>query len=216
MPEPLVLTVGIAGIILIGLAFTAINLVKGAARLIGLGLLGFLFVVLLNRMMSPSGNLTSPNSNFPNSSNSPNFPNSSNSPNFPNSSTSPTYPSSPNSSTSPDQRRPSSFSLDSVSRGISDFVKSVSKGLDQFVYGDPYAVEPPSDQQTNGQYLEPDSSQSGSLPPGQPSYQIRPDGVPSRVSTLVVPEDSAASTGTSGAPSSNTGTSVSRPVSAWW
>lgn len=41
MPEQLVVVIGIVGIVLIGLAFTAIDLVKDAGRLIGLGLLVF-------------------------------------------------------------------------------------------------------------------------------------------------------------------------------
>ncbi len=221
MPEPFGVTIGIAGIILIGLIFTAINLVKDAGRFIGLGLLGFVLLILLNRAMSPSGNLnnpgTNPNSTYPNP-NASNYPDSNSTYPNPNS----TYPnpnasnypnsSSPNASTSPVRRSPSpSFSLDSVSKGISDFAKSVSKGLDRFVYGDPNAVESPSNQQADGQRIEPNSSQA-ELPPEQQGYQIRPDGVPSRVSTLVVPDSSA--TDTSGVARSRAG--AGRPVSAWW
>ncbi|MBW4658161.1 MAG: hypothetical protein KME15_05770 [Drouetiella hepatica Uher 2000/2452] len=217
MPEPFGVTIGIAGIILIGLIFTAINLVKDAGRFIGLGLLGFVLLVLLNRTMSPSGNLTNPGSN-------PNYPN----PNIPISpspyTTYPdptfTYPNSnnspnpnPDASTSPTQRSPS-FSFDSVSKGISDFAKSVSEGLDRFVYGDPNAVEPPPDRQADGR-TEPESSQV-ELPPEQQGYQIRPDGVPSRVSTLVVPDSPSSARAPNAATAGAGGAGANRPVSAWW
>ncbi|HEY9630268.1 MAG TPA: hypothetical protein V6C84_23490 [Coleofasciculaceae cyanobacterium] len=213
MPEPFALTVGIAGIILIGLAFTAINLVKDAGRLIALALLAFLAVILLNRTMSPSNNFTYPNSSgsnsVPNSSNSPGFPNSSNSPDFSNPSVAPTYPGVPNSSTSPTQRPRSSFDFDSASKGISDFAKSVSRGIDEFVYGNPYAVEPSPSEIEPG--VEPGSTQTRSVPPEQQGYQIRPDGVPSRVSTLVEPDAPGRTGGAAGSSGA-----AGRPVSAWW
>jgi hypothetical protein len=175
MPDQLVVLIAVIGIVIVGFAFTAIDLVKDAGRLIGLGLLVFLVVLLLNRALPQTATID-PSSPY---------------------SPAPSYPSSPNQPTSPP------FSFDAAYNGFSNFIRSALRGIDEFVYGNPYSV---------GQQPAPDSQPAESVPPEDQGYQIRPDGVPSRVSTLVEPEP-ATGAPTTAAPAS---TSRRRPVSAWW
>lgn len=219
MPDQLVVLASVAGIVLVGLAFTAIDLVKDAGRLIALGLLAFLGILLLNRTL-PSSEPYSPNAysspdaySSPNTY-SPNNPPSTYSPNTyppntypPNTyspgnyppGTAPSQPFTTDNPAAPNQAPSSSFGLDEALNGISRFVQSVFTRIDEFVYGEPYAVN------QQPQPLQPDSSQQPAQP-SEPGYQIRPDGVPSRVST---PVESAPTT----RPTSTTG---SRPIPALW
>jgi hypothetical protein len=230
MPEQLVILIAIAGIVIVGLAFTSIDLIKDAGKLIGLALLAFLAILLLNRTMPSSA----PSSTYSSSPTAPSYPpgsypsGSSPSGTYPPGTYSPgtyspgayppgTYPSTPyaaqpNPATNPAIPNSSSkpFSADSALNGLSGFVKTAFDRIDEFVYGNPYAVDQPS------RSLQPDTSVSqqpatAEQPidqPAEPGYQIRPDGVPSRVSS---PVESAAPVTRPA-----TSTANSRAVSAWW
>lgn len=63
MPEWLVIVVAILGIIVIGLLFTAIDLVRNFARIVFVGIFVFLLVLLANRLFS-SDFASSPNGGF--------------------------------------------------------------------------------------------------------------------------------------------------------
>lgn len=204
MPDQLLTLVGIAGIIAVGVTLTLINLIKGAGQFIAVGLLVFLGVIMLNRTLFSPEVATVPSNppaqSFPNPTypGSQNFPGSQTNPNIQN----PGIPNAQNPPLTPDQRPRSSVTLDSISEGISRFARTVFSSIDEFVYGSPYAVEPPSSTETAAQPLLPE----------QQGYQIRPDGVPSRVSTLVPGEDP----GAGGAGNTGTVAPQRRPVSAWW
>lgn len=71
MPEWFVILLAVLGIIFIGLFFTALSLVKNFARLLFLGVLGFLLLVLAGRSCAPVVTRTDPT--FPPSQDSP-FP----------------------------------------------------------------------------------------------------------------------------------------------
>jgi type II secretory pathway pseudopilin PulG len=198
MPEELVVLIAIVGIVLVGLAFTAINLVDKAGQFIGLALLIFLGVLLLNRALPtpsyPEAYLPgdpSPSSPYPPGSYPP----------------SASRPFTTNDPAAPNQTPSRSFNFDTALDDLSGFVQSAFNRIDEFVYGDPYVANP--------QPLQPDDAVSPPLaqqpqPPEQSGYQIRPDGVPSRVSTLVEPNAPAAAR-----PAASPG-GGSRPVSAWW
>ena len=231
MPEQLVILIAIAGIVIVGLAFTSIDLIKDAGKLIGLGLLAFLAVLLLNRTM-PSSTTTSTYSSSPTAPGT--YPPSAYSPGtyppgtYPPSTYSPgtyppgTYPPStapnaaqPNSSTNPTSPNASaskSYNVDSAFNGFSGFVKSAFDRIDEFVYGSPYAVDQPDRSlQPAPASQQPATTAEQPIEPAQPGYQIRPDGVPSRVSS---PVDSASVTN---APVTRpASTASSRTVSAWW
>jgi hypothetical protein len=131
-------------------------------------------------------------------------------------------PSSPANPTIPPNSSDSgSFKVDSALNGFSGFIKSAFDRIDEFVYGNPYAVDQPT------RSLQPDtavSQQPDALPaeqptePPAPGYQIRPDGVPSRVSSPVNSSAPVTSAPATRAPVTRpaTSTSSSRPVSAWW
>lgn len=128
-----------------------------------------------------------------------------------------TYPSSPTYPTSPNQPQfPSS--LDSAYQGFSSLVQRALNGIDNFVYGNPYDVgqQPLGQQPAEGQRLQPAPTADAQSP--EPGYQIRPDGVPSRVSTLVESPTSGTTVppGTAAGTSNNARPSSVRPVSALW
>ncbi len=218
MSEQLVILIAIAGIVIVGLAFTSIDLIKDAGKLIGLALLAFLALLLLNRTMPSS----TPSSTYSSSPTAPSYPPGSYpSGTYPPGTYSPgTYPPTPY-TTQPNSAQPNPaipnssskpFSADSALNGLSGFVKTAFDRIDEFVYGSPYAVDQPS------RSLQPDTSvsQQPAAPaeqpidqPAEPGYQIRPDGVPSRVSSPV--ESSAPVTRPA-----TTSTANSRTVSAWW
>ena len=237
MPEQLVILIAIAGIVIVGLAFTSIDLIKDAGKLIGLALLAFLAILLLNRTMpssTPSSTYSSsptapsyPPGSYPSGTYSPGaYPSGTYSPGaYPSGTYSPgayppgTYPPTPYAAqpnpAQPNPAIPNSssrpFSADSALNGLSGFVKTAFDRIDEFVYGNPYAVEQPS------RSLQPDTSVSQQpaataeqpiVQPAEPGYQIRPDGVPSRVSS---PVESAAPVTRPAASTAN-----SRTVSAWW
>lgn len=60
MPEWFVILLAVLGIIFIGLFFTALSLVKNFARLLFLGILGFLLLVLAGRACAPIVTRTDP------------------------------------------------------------------------------------------------------------------------------------------------------------
>jgi hypothetical protein len=60
MPEWFVILLAVLGIIFIGLFFTALSLVKNFARLLFLGVLGFLLLVLAGRACAPIVTRTDP------------------------------------------------------------------------------------------------------------------------------------------------------------
>jgi hypothetical protein len=210
MPEQLVVLMAIVGIVIVGLAFTSIKLLKDIGQFIAFGLLAFLVVLLLNRAL-PSGTTTA---TYPASPASPYSPGTYPPGTYPPGTyptpytaqpSSPTNPAIPNSSTS------GSFNVDSALNGFSGFVKTAFDRIDEFVYGNPYAVDQPT------RSLQPDTAQPNTASqqptvtadqPIEPGYQIRPDGVPSRVSS---PVDSAAPVTRPA-----TANTSSRPVSAWW
>ena len=221
MPEQLVILIAIAGIVIVGLAFTSIDLIKDAGKLIGLALLAFLAILLLNRTMPSS----TPSSTYSSSPTAPSYPPGSYpsgayppgtySPGaYPPGAYPPTpYAAQPNPAPNPAIPNSSSrpFNPDSALNGLSGFMKTAFDRIDEFVYGTPYAVDQPS------RSLQPDTSVSqqpaatAEQPidqPAEPGYQIRPDGVPSRVSS---PVESAAPVTRPA-----TSTANSRTVSAWW
>jgi hypothetical protein len=219
MPEQLVILIAIAGIVIVGLAFTSIDLIKDAGKLIGLALLAFLAILLLNRTMPSSA----PSSTYSSSPTAPSYPPGS----YPSGAYSPgayspgayspgaypptPYAAQPNPAPNPAIPNFSSkpFSADSALNGLSGFVKTAFDRIDEFVYGNPYAADQPS------RSLQPDpsSQQPAAIAeqpidqPAEPGYQIRPDGVPSRVSS---PVESPAPVTRSAS------TANSRTVSAWW
>ena len=226
MPEQLVILIAIAGIVIVGLAFTSIDLIKDAGKLIGLGLLAFLAVLLLNRTM-PSSTTTAtysssptapgnypPNTYPPNTYSPGTYPPGTYPPSTYPPSTAPNaaQPNSPANPTIPNSSASKSYSVDSAFNGLSGFVKSTFDRIDEYVYGTPYAVDQPDRSlQPDPASQQPTVTAEQPIEPAQPGYQIRPDGVPSRVSS---PVDSAP---VSHAPvTRSASTAGSRTVSAWW
>ncbi|MBD3882977.1 hypothetical protein IFO70_14515 [Phormidium tenue FACHB-886] len=209
MPDQLVVLASIAGIVLVGLAFTAIDLVKDAGRLIALGLLAFLAILLLNRTLPTNEPYSSDTYSSPDaySSNDPantyprnTYPPGTYPPGTYPPGTTPSQPFTSDDPAAPNQTPSSSFSLDNALDSLSRFGQSVFTRIDEFVYGEPYAVN------QQPQPLQPDPASQQPAQPAEAGYQIRPDGVPSRVSTPV--ESAPAARPTS--------TTRGRPVPALW
>jgi hypothetical protein len=60
--EPIAILIALVGLLFVGFAFTTINLVKGATRLLGLGLIVLFAIVIANRPWPQlTGDLTNPN-----------------------------------------------------------------------------------------------------------------------------------------------------------
>lgn len=226
MPDWMIAIAGVAGIFLIGLIFSAVDLIKDVAKTVFISLFVFIVILLANRYLTPSATEQSYTNSYPPNSYSFTEPPPAGSPGAdwsnPNFSSPGSdgsgYPYSNDSQVAPPTTgtEPSIDGNDITSRA-SEYFNNLTEDIREFVFGSPQyrsSSQPGTTPDRDLIYvLPPDSSSQESQPgsiasqPSNPSFNQPATSAPSQSFQPPAPEQRARS---------SAGTSTTRPVPAMW